>query len=205
MSVGPRYLGDTELPWESGTHPGPTVRLDEANIDYGDNRWSLTGIAAEHVLFSAVTLVYAGLPKDPVAVYWSEQNLPDREAPLWVDVGRTVLLGLPQPYDQVLFACPRQYATGLVKFLDRLSLQRPDGWVAHSVRQRIPIVDWPLLRGVSVAPPRPPTVLVELYGVDAPDCVYSWRTPANPWTSPVQLKGRVKPKPKGDAKRRIKT
>jgi len=197
MPIGPRYVGDTELPWDPGEHAGPEVRPDEIpGVDYQDGRWSLTGLTRDHRLYSAVVLAALGLPRDPVAVYWAENNLPEHDSPYWVDVGRVVLGGgIPAPFDQVLFACPNQYAAGLITFLDRLSV-RSGAVVAHSVRQRVPVVDWRLLDQVAVAPPTPPTVLVDLYGYETDDLQFVWQPPADPWRQPVRLVRQPRPKPK---------
>lgn len=198
MAIGPRYVGSTELPWDTGRHDGPEVRPDEVNVDYQDGRWSLTGLSQDHLLFSAVPLALIGLAKDPVAVYWTENNLPEGESPYWVEMDRVVLAGLPPPYDRILFACPKPYADGLIKFLDRVSAASEEygGYVVHSIRQRLPVVDWRLADRVSVAPPNPPTVHVDLYGLDAPGELLVWRPPVDPWTSPITLVRRRKRKPK---------
>lgn len=200
MSIGPEYVGDQELPWLPGRHDGEPVRPDEVNVDYGDGRWSLTGMAAEHTLFSPVVLQLSGLPFDPVAVYWSEKGLPDGESPYWVDVGRQVLRGLPAPYDQVLFACPKSHAPGLIAFLDRLTISG-GGVAIDSVRQRVPVVDWPLLRSIAVAPPNPPTVPVELYGVETDKFTLAWVPPHDPWRAPVSIVHRNKAAVKTDKQR----
>lgn len=201
MSIGPQYVGSIELPWPTGRHDGPEVRGDEVNIDYGDGRWSLTGLAVDHALYSATLLSMMGLPCDPVALYWAENALPDAEAPYWVDVGRVVLSGLPAPHNQVLFACPKQYAPGLITFLDRLACAEAGGPVTASVRQRLPVVDWPLLKHISVAPPKPPTVEVDLYGLDQPDRLLFWRPPSDPWRGSVTLVSRSKDPPKTKTRR----
>jgi len=190
----PEYVGDTQLPWPEGDHAGPSVYYGDAHVDYHQGKWSLAGLERDHVLLSSVLLPLAGFPTDPVAVYWSENNLPKSVAPYWVDVGRQVLKGLPPPYDQIVFACPKEYATGLIKFLDWTALRTPSGHLLKSVRQRLPMVDWPLLRGMSVAPPKPPTVFVDLYGIETDTHAVVWSVPKNPWTDPISLVQREKPK-----------
>lgn len=192
--IGPDYIGTTELPWPEGEHAGPEVRKDELGVDYQDGKWSLTGMSKEFTLFSAVSLAYSGIDFDPVALYWAETGLPASDTPFWVDVDRPILAGLAPPYDATLFACPKLYANGLISFLDRIAVNHPNGMI-EAVRQRLPVVDWPLLKHVSVAPPAPPTVLVELYGLATKEGSYLWMTPQNPWKDPLTLQFRkVRPK-----------
>jgi hypothetical protein len=193
VSTGPRFLGEQELPWDEGTHRGPDVY--DPHVEYGPGRWTLTGLSKEFVLYSADLFRVTGLPFDPVALYWEEAALPPAEAPIELTLERPVLAGLPVPFDHTLYACPVPYAAGLLRHLDRMSV-RMDGVVWASVRQMIPVVDWPLLGRTAVAPVRPPRVPVALYGMTTDRMAVYWRPPSDPWTGAVTLVRRAL-EPKG--------
>jgi hypothetical protein len=182
--TGPVYIGEQELPWESGVHRGPDVY--DPHVDYGDGHWTLTGMAAEYVLYSAAVIRSLGITFDPVALYWEENQLPLGETPYEVDVGEVVLSGLVPPEDRTLFACPRPYAAGLLTFMDRMSFRSGDT-AFDSLRQVVRVVDWPMVRRMSVVPSVPPTVEVSVYGVSSPRDVYFWRVPADPWKGRLTL------------------
>lgn len=187
MPVGPTYVGSSELPWPEGEHPGADVRSDDVDPLTGRRaRWTLSGMANDHRFFSAVVVNHLGLSFDPVALYWAENALPPRESPLWLDLGRVVLKGLPPPLDRVVFACPAAHAPGLFTFLDRFSARRPDG-VWDAVHQRLELVDWALVDSLTVVPPKPPTVPLELYGVAGPAGGFAWTPPEDPWKTPLRL------------------
>jgi hypothetical protein len=165
----------------------------DPRLELGTGRWTLTGLSGEFAFYSAAVLQSLGLTFDPVALFWEEGALPAAEAPLALAFDRTVLAGPAAPLDRTIFACPKPYAPRLFTFLDRFAA-RLGSVVYESVHQRLPVVDWRLLDRVSVAPARAPTVVVELYGLSGPtDAVY-WRPPADPWTAPVQLVRRVRPR-----------
>lgn len=184
-----------ELPWAEGEHAGPDVY--DPHIDFDAGRWTFTGVSKEYTLYSSVVLNHLGLTFDPVALCWEENGFPLNETPIALEASRPLLSGLPPPLDRTLFACPAPYAEELIRFLDRICVCR-DGAFYESQRQMIPVVDWPLLDKMSVAPPRAPTVLVALYGVTGGGSTVYWKPPANPWKDALSLVRRVK---KPDTKR----
>ncbi len=77
--------------------------------------------------------------------------------------------------------------------LDRFAANR-SGITIESVHQQLNMVDWPLLEGISVAPPKPPLVPVELYGFTVVGKgSFLWHPPRNVWKDPIILKQPAKP------------
>jgi len=180
-----RFFDKTELPWKEGQHDGDTVHGDELNNNVHKARWTLSGMAYEYKFFSAVILPYIGM-NDPVQIYWSENNLDDKESPYFIDMERVIFKGLQSPFDRYVFACPNVHADGLFRFLDRVSIKRPDG-VWDSVHQKMELVDWKMLENLTTQPSKPPTVSVSLYGIMGPVGGYVWMPPKNPFVDPITL------------------
>lgn len=172
MTIGPEYLDGQELPWQDGVHRGPDVY--DPNVDYDEGRWTLTGMSKEYTLYSASILVSVGLHFDPVALYWEENALSAAEAPFELVLDRPVLHGLPPPFDRTLYACPEPYANGLLTFLDRTAVTI-EGAHYETVRQMLPVVDWPLVSKTSVVPVKLPTVTVAVYGLASKDVAIYWK------------------------------
>lgn len=192
MSVEPRFVGATELPWEAGTHRGPDTH--DAGSGYDSQIWTLTGITKEFALYTPVVLSAAGLDFDPVHLCWEENRLPPNELPYAVESPVPLLAGLSALFNRTVFACPLDHAPTLFRFLDRMSM-RAGGTVYDSIRQQVDVVDWVMLHRLSVAPPRPPLVSMALYGVQGADTVYCWVPPKNPWKDRFQLVRRdIKPR-----------
>ena len=207
MATRIQYVGDKDvpLPLPQGEHAGESVYRDEVNVDYQNGRWSLTGLSAEFALYSAAALAYSRVPFDPVALYWTERNLPKCDAPYWVDVGRVIFGGLEPPVNQVLFACPKSYAPNLFGFLDRFSVSS-GGVLVHSLHQRVQLVDWVMLSKMSIVPADPPTVMIDVFGLSTAEADYIWHPPKNIWKDVHTLqmcpKGPTKPRTR---KRNIRT
>lgn len=185
MPVGPRFVGDTELPWDEGTPRGPDVhRPDPAGRP---GRWTLTGMAADHRFYTAALLAATGVPFDPVEVYWAEAGLDRREAPYSLVLDRVVFAGLTPPLDRTVFACPAAHAPGLFRFLDRFAAGVGVAAAWESLHQRLAVVDWQLVAALTTVPPSPPTVPVEAYGLVGTADVYHWKLPGDPCTQPIRL------------------
>jgi hypothetical protein len=183
-----RYVGEVELPWPEGTHGGPTAHGGDVGPLGREAKWSLSGMADDHVFYVPGPLTALGLAFDPVELFWAENHLPPNEAPYAIRLGHTAFRGLVPPLDQTVFACPRQHAARLIAFLDRVTVcDRSRGLEAQSVRQRMALVDWALVAQLTIAPPTPPTVPVEAYGVETATAVYAWKRPTNPWSDPLCL------------------
>lgn len=194
--TGPRFVGDVELAWPEGRLPGAPWHPDDVAPLSNRADWSLSALEGDHAFFTAYVLAASGVARDPVEVYWAERGLADADAPLLLDCGRVVFAGLPPPWDGAVFACRAPLAKGLFTFLDRFSVARPDG-VWDSLAQVVPVVDWKLLGGVSVAPPDPPTVAVRAYGLGGPPGTFAWKVPVKRselWTTPNRLTFLRRPK-----------
>ncbi len=189
MPIGPRFVGDTELAWPVGTFDGPAVRPDEVAPVGTQADWTLSGMASDHDFFSHALLLALGMPVDPVALYWAENTLPAREAPHWVQSPHVIFKGLVPPLDRTVFACPRQYSQGLFTFLDRLELnnvqENNTRWL--SVHQRLPLVDWKMVQSLTSQPAEPPTVPVDLYGVENSTGAFLWNRPTDLLQSPLTI------------------
>lgn len=193
--IGPRYLDDTELPWDVGTHRGPDAY--DARAEYDTETWTLTGLAKEYRLFTPIVLTMAGLPFDPVALCWEENDLPMSEAPYAIESPLPLLAGPPAPFTHTLFACPVPHAKTLFTFLDRMAF-RNGAEVYDAVHQQVDLVDWVMLHRTNIAPAKPPLVSVALYGLAGPTNMFVWKPPADPYRdrftlvqrSPIKLKGK---------------
>jgi hypothetical protein len=170
----------------SGTVTGPDVRIYDVAPVGRNGRYTMTDLAADHTLFSAAVLSALGLAAAPVAIYWAEAGLPASEAPVMIESPRPVLKSLRPPFDRILYACPNEHADGLLRFLDRFSVRRPDG-VWESVHQKVDIIDWATFLRPAVAPKIPPTQAVHLYGARCDDRWFHWVPPTNPLEGPVCL------------------
>ena len=181
-----------EQPLPEGTRPGAPIDLNAVGGDVRRARWTLTGMAVDFRFFTHAALLASGVPRDPVQVYWAENNLPPRETPQLIEFDAPVLRGPAAPLDRYVFACPAVHAAGLFRFLDRLSFRQADGSVWDSVHQRIPLVDWILAAQLTIAPPAPPVVDLEAFGLDGPAGTFGWRPPPDPWKEHPCLVWRAK-------------
>lgn len=210
MNDGPLIESCTDLvlkgekPITQGTRTGPDVRVHDVAPVGRSGRYTMTDLCKDHTLFSAALLAATGLAAAPVAVYWAESGLPEHEAPVIIDNQRIVLRGLQEPFDRVIYACPNEHAVGLLRFLDRFAVSRPDG-VWESVHQVVPVIDWAVVFLKSTAPTVPPLRNVHLYGVESAHSVISWAPPLDPWKDPVCLRYRRKQAPVPQPKRRAFT
>lgn len=189
----PIFVGTTELPYPEGNHPGRMV-YDDIEEAKRQGRWTLSGMADDHVFFSAVLLQAAGMLKDPIAVYWAEQSLAPQEAPYALSLSKSVLTGLQDPFDHTLFACPKIHATGLFRFLDRVSVDS-NGEVYDSLHQKLQVVDWDLVNLLTHVPNTPPTVDLHVWGLASKTTLYYFKPPVNPWKQQISLVTRKRPDP----------
>lgn len=191
MGVGPRFIGDVELPWPEGTHAGPDFwSVGPAGRPAA---WTLSALSATHLFFSHVVLksACAGVGLDPVALYWAEAGLDRRDAPYALDTGATMFEGPAPPEDRIVYACSSHLAPGLVRFLDRFS-GTLRGQVWDSVRQNVHVRDHRLVSTLTLMPPNAPRVAVALYGLSGPSGVYHWLPPKDLWTDNPRLAFRDK-------------
>ncbi len=183
----PRYVGDTELPYAAGEPRGPDVREGDVDPVGRKATWTLTGMTATHRFLVPAVIQAAGLTTDPVALYWAEHDLPRVEAPYVVRLGWNAFEGLPEPENQIVWACPNHHARGLVDFLARVQFGTPAATQWDAVHQRIDLVDRQLLANLTTQPAKPPTVPVEVFGLTGPLGTYYWAPPTNPWTGGLRL------------------
>jgi len=190
----PEFVGTAELPWSEGTHRGNDVS-DDLDTALREGRWTLTGLAQDHVFYSAALLQMSGVVADPVSIYWAENNLDLKESPLCLQVDKCLFQGLPVPIDRMVFACPKHLAAGLLRFLDRFAVGDPyQGNYWESVHQIRSLVDWKLVGNMTVVPDRPPSVDIHMYGMMNREKMLLWRNPKDPWKEAIWLGELPRPK-----------
>jgi hypothetical protein len=197
----PRFVGDTELPWDAG-------RFDAGRVYWGDvgpaavvdpKAPTPTDLARDHVLFNAGVLHHLS-GNDQVALHWAEEAATAGPPPVLLELGCRLFAGeMPASagYDRVVFACPGQAWPALKRRLDRVAFAAdhgpPRGLVVwESLCYCWPALDPVLARRLTAGRPAPagppPLVPVYLYGVAGPSAAYVWEPARDPWRDPLCLK-----------------
>ena len=189
--------GEVELPYdEADNAPGPVVRPGEVAPVGRSADWSLTGLAAGHRLLNPTLIRAAGLSTDPVALVWAENGFDPKDAPYVVDLGWEAFPGVPAPESHTLLACPEHLARVLVPALARVVFGTPGNVEWAVVHQRVPLLDLKLLKSLTHQPPTPPTVPVDVFGLESPKYgTVSWKPPPSPWTGAFSLVRTPPPSP----------
>lgn len=188
-----RFVGQTELPWDAGEGPAPTVYWKDVGPAVGRNLAAAPSeLCGDHVLFQA-DLLKALTGCDFVALHWAEEAAPGPR-PLRCELGCRLFAGeLPDPFGRYVYACPGAGWPALQRRLDRLSFAATHGkdqtvWATSTYVW--PVLDPILARRLTdgrPAPRDPPLMPVYLYGLVSPVGSYVWQPSRNHWNEPPRL------------------